>query len=423
MFFWIEIMKSPSRFFIGIAGTITVGFLATSSVQASPLNLQFLGQSIVPTGFIPSGPAGTVNGVSVPVGGLSGITYDPAGNNFYIISDDRSQNGPARFYTATINPTLFNVNGTNSGVTFTGVTPLLQTNGQTFPALSLDPEGIALVGSNLYISSEGEVSNNQILDPFVNRFALANGQQNDTLPIPNQFIPAPNSIPTTSGVRNNLALESLTTTPDQRFLFTASENALVQDGPAATPTNGSPSRILQYDLANGQPIAQFLYNTDPIALPPTIPSPVDVNGLVDLLALDNSGKRFLSLERSFSITTGTPGNTGYTVKIYEVSLEGATDISAFPSINGVSGIVAAQKTLLFDLTSLNIPIDNVEGITFGPYLPNGKRSIILVSDNNFTQFQFTQFLAFSVETVPEPSTLAGLLVIGCVVILVKKRES
>ncbi|MFN7338379.1 MAG: PEP-CTERM sorting domain-containing protein [bacterium] len=27
------------------------------------------------------------------------------------------------------------------------------------------------------------------------------------------------------------------------------------------------------------------------------------------------------------------------------------------------------------------------------------------------------------ETVPEPSTLAGLLVIGCGVILVKKRES
>lgn len=415
-------MKSPSRFFIGIAGTITVGFLATPSVQASSLNLQFLGQSIFPTGFIPAGPAGTVNGIPVPVGGLSGITYDQAANNFYIISDDRSQNGPARFYTATIDPTLFN--GGNSGVTFTGVTPLLRTNGQTFPALSLDLEGIALVGSNLYISSEGEVSNNQILDPFVNRFALANGQQNDTLAIPNQFIPAPNSIPTTSGVRNNLALESLTTTPDKRFLFTASENALVQDGLPATPTNGSPSRILQYNLANGQPIAQFLYNTDPVALPPNPPNTLNTNGLVDLLAFDNSGKRFLSLERSFSIRlTGTPGNTGYTVRIYEVSLEGATDISAFPSINGVPGIVAAQKTLLFDLTSLNIPIDNVEGITFGPDLPNGKRSIILVSDNNFSPIQFTQFLAFSVEAIPEPSTLAGLLVIGCGVILVKKRES
>lgn len=415
-------MRVRYRFLVGSVGTVAVGLLATPSVQASSFGLQFLGQSIFPTGFIPTGPAGSVNGTPVPVGGLSGITYDPATNNFYIISDDRSQNGPARFYTATIDPTLFN--GTNSGVTFTGVTALLQTNGQTFPALSLDPEGIALVGSHLYISSEGEVSNNRILNPFVNRFALANGQQNDTLAIPNQFIPAPNSIPTTSGVRNNLALESLTTTPDKRFLFTATENALVQDGLPATLTNGSPSRILQYDLATGQPIAQFLYNTDPVALPPNPSNAFNTNGLVDLLALDNSGKRFLSLERSFSVgATGTPGNTGNTVKIYEVSLEGATDISAFLSINGVPGIVAAQKTLLFDLTSLNIPIDNVEGITFGPNLPNGERSLILVSDNNFSPTQFTQFLAFSVETVPEPSTLAGLLAIGCGAILVKKRES
>jgi hypothetical protein len=414
-------MKLPSRFFIGVAGTVTVGLLATPSVQASSLNLQFLGQSTFPTGFIPAGPAGIVNGTPVPVGGLSGLTYDPASNNFYIISDDRSQNGPARFYTATIEPTLFNQNGTNNGVTFTGVTALLQANGQTFPALSLDPEGIALVGSNLYIASEGEVSNNRILDPFVNRFALTNGQQNNTLPIPNQFIPAPRSILATSGVRNNLALESLTTTPDQRFLFTATENALVQDGPMATLANGSPDRILQYDLGSGQAIAQYLYNTEPVALPPNPSTPFSTNGLVDLLALDNSGKRFLSLERSFSQgATGTPGNTGNTVKIYAVSLDGATDISGSSSINGVSGIVPATKTLLLDLTSLNIPIDNVEGISFGPDLPSGKRSLILVSDNNFSASQFTQFLAFSVETVPEPSTLAGLLAIGFAGFLVKR---
>jgi hypothetical protein len=417
-------MKFPSRFLIGVAGTVTAGLLPTPSVQASSFGLQFLGQSIFSTGFIPAGSAGTVNGIPAPVGGLSGLTYDPATNNFYMISDDRSQNAPARFYTAMIEPTLFNQNGTNNGVTFTGVTALLQANGQTFPALSLDPEGIALVGSNLYISSEGEVSNSRVLDPFVNRFALANGQQNNILPIPSQFIPAPRSILATSGVRNNLALESLTTTPDQRFLFTASENALVQDGPFATLTNGSPSRIVQYDLGSGQAIAQYLYNTAPVALPPNPSTPFNTNGLVDLLALDNSGKRFLSLERSVSPgATGTPGNTGNTVKIYAVSLDGATDISGFSSINGVSGIVPATKTLLLDLTSLNIPIDNVEGISFGPDLPNGKRSLILVSDNNFSPAQFTQFLAFSVETVPEPSTIAGLLAIGCGGFLVKRGRS
>ncbi len=48
----------------------------------------------------------------------------------------------------------------------------------------------------------------------------------------------------------------------------------------------------------------------------------------------------------------------------------------------------AKKTLLYDFKwakdflSQEI-IDNIEGITFGPTLPNGNQSIILISDNNF----------------------------------------
>lgn len=39
--------------------------------------------------------------------------------------------------------------------------------------------------------------------------------------------------------------------------------------------------------------------------------------------------------------------------------------------------------------------DNIEGMTFGPILPTGERSFILVSANNFSpDGQFTQFLAF-----------------------------
>ncbi|UXE64571.1 MAG: esterase-like activity of phytase family protein [Woronichinia naegeliana WA131] len=80
--------------------------------------------------------------------------------------------------------------------------------------------------------------------------------------------------------------------------------------------------------------------------------------------------------------------------------------------SGTAGIIPAKKTLLLDLTSLGIPIDNVEGITFGSTLPNGERSLILVSDNNFSSTQFTQFLAFGVQSVPEPTTTVGLLVLG-----------
>src|SRR4051812_14213877 len=36
------------------------------------------------------------------VGGLSGIDYDAKNNRYFMISDDRSDKNPARFYTATI---------------------------------------------------------------------------------------------------------------------------------------------------------------------------------------------------------------------------------------------------------------------------------------------------------------------------------
>jgi hypothetical protein len=42
-------------------------------------------------------------------------------------------------------------------------------------------------------------------------------------------------------------------------------------------------------------------------------------------------------------------------------------------------------------------LDNIEGITFGPRLRTGERTLILVSDNNFSAIQFTQFLAFAIR--------------------------
>ena len=112
------------------------------------------------------------------------------------------------------------------------------------------------------------------------------------------------------------------------------------------------------------------------------------------------------------------------MKIFQVSLAGASNIINNNSLiaSGTSGIIPAQKTLLFDLTDLNIPIDNVEGITFGKTLPNGKRSLILVSDNNFAPTQFTQFLAFEIESVPESSTVLGIVAVGIGGFLVFKKR-
>jgi hypothetical protein len=118
--------------------------------------------------------------------------------------------------------------------------------------------------------------------------------------------------------------------------------------------------------------------TDPVAEPPVPATQFSVNGIVELLPLNN--QFLIAMERSFSV--GAAG-TGNTIRIYEVALPGSGG--------------TAQKTLLLDLDELGIPLDNVEGMTFGPRLPDGRRSIVLVSDNNFAASQFTQFLLFAVE--------------------------
>ncbi|MDM9585259.1 phytase [Nostoc sp. GT001] len=366
-------------------------------------NVRFVGQSTFATGFIPAGTAGTVNGTPTPLGGLSGVTYDAVNNRYYAISDDRSQFSPARFYTFTA----------DTEVAFTNVTPLKDSNGNLFATFSVDPEGIALTNNGtVFISSEGEVNPGagRVSDPFIKEFSLTTGQEIGSLFVPSKFLPVVEDTNSngiidagdtqTSGVYNNLAFESLTITPDQKTLFTATENALSQDGLRASLSSGSPSRILQYNLVSGQPEKEYLYITDAISEAPNPSTGFADNGLTDLLAIDNRGT-LLALERSFA------QGVGNTIKIYEVSLQGATDISFYDSLNNLSTeqlatIKPAQKRLLLNLNDLNLPngTDNIEGITFGPKLADGSQSIVLVSDNNFNQSQFTQILTLDADLVP-----------------------
>ncbi|MDZ8053280.1 MAG: phytase [Aulosira sp. ZfuVER01] len=367
----------------------------------------FIGQTILPTGFIPSGVAGTVNGVEAVLGGLSGVAYDATKNQFYAIADDRSQFAPARFYTFTTDPASI----ATTGVNFTNVTPLKDTNGNLFALNSIDPEGIALTNNGtVFISSEGEVNPGvgRVTNPFIKEFSLTTGQEVRSLSVPKKFLPVVQDTNAngvvdagdtqTAGVYNNLAFESLTITPDQKTLFTATENALFQDGPKVSPTTGSRSRILQYNLVTGQPEKEYLYITDASVTPNPATGATD-NGLVDLLAIDNRGT-LLALERSFA------QGVGNTIKIYEISLQGATDISSIDSLSSLSetqiaAIAPTQKRLLLNLNDLNLPTgtDNIEGIAFGPKLADSRQSIVLVSDNNFNTSQFTQILTLNADLV------------------------
>ena len=351
---------------------VLAALLTAGAAQAAPeVELEFLGEQIIPTGTQFQG---------TPFGGLSGLAYDERRNLFYAFSDDQVN---VRFYTLRIG-----VSGGVPAVQIVGVTTIRDGSGQPFAPQTVDPEGLALTKDDtLVLTSEGFA--NRLIDPWVREFSL-DGRQLGALPVPEPFLP---NAAGTRGVRLNLGFESAGAPPNGRFVFTGTEGALVQDGPPATVGAGSPARLLRYNLQNGRLDRQYVYWTDPIAEPPVPPTQFAVNGLVELLPLNN--QFLLAMERSFSV--GVPC-TGNTIKLYSVELPGADDVNGFDSLATLlAGLEPVTKTLLLDLDAIGRPLDNVEGMAFGADLPDGRRSLVLVSDNNFAPAQFTQFLLFAVS--------------------------
>ena len=325
------------------------------------------------------------------VGGLSGLTYDRQRDRFYAISDDRGEQAPARFYTLKLNLDKTNPQQVKfKQVDITDVTLLKNSNGETYPRGETDTEAIALTPqSSVFISSEGDRNKN--IPPFINEFDLKTGKVKQALPIPQRYLPNTES---KRGVQNNLAFEGITLSPTGTLpasgealrLFAATESALIQDKEVAKVGNngkipGAKNRWLHYLLSDrAEIISEHLYQLD------SPPLGAIEHGLPEIQSIDTSG-HFLTLERSF-------GLFGFRAKLFQTTMAGATDTSKIASFKGNTTIQPIQKQLAFDLQQLNIYIDNLEGMALGSRLPDGSQTLLLVSDNNFSSRQITQFLLF-----------------------------
>lgn len=258
---------------------------------------------------------------------------------------------------------------------------------------ALDSEGLAITAdSRLFVSSEGLPNAQPRVPPGIYEYSRSRFVR--ALQVPEKFMQPPDG-PIVRGVRANAAFESLTLTPDNRSLFTATESAIFQDGPAADFDHGARSRIIQYEARDGTfvPRHEFAYEVDAIARP-DFTAQFRINGLVELLAFSDTD--LLSMERSY--TEESPdGRRMNRIRIYRISLQGATDVSGLGSLQGAPGIVPARKKLLVDFSALRglsqglRSLDNFEGLTFGPRGPGGGR-LITVSDDNFSALQRTVFL-------------------------------
>jgi hypothetical protein len=314
------------------------------------------------------------------------------GNELLAVSDDRTT---PRFLTLSIEL------GMGLRIEPTGSTRLETAATRSGAPAMLDTEGVTLVSdSRLIVASEGD---GQRRPPGLFEYDL-HGRFVALLPIPRKFVPDTRGAQT-RGVRQNLAFESLTSLPDGR-VYTGTEAPLVQDDNLPTASQGGWSRLLEL-VPSGRgwrPARELAYPLEP--LPPLAASFGDqtsITGLVDLVAM--STDRFLAMERSYiGGRGGGQGRNANGIRVFEVNIAGADDIAHVGSLRYLRTVRGVHKTLVLDLAELAPQLgprlknlENFEGMCYGPTLPDGNASVILVSDDNFSPHQSTVFLLFRIR--------------------------
>ncbi len=324
------------------------------------------------------------------VGGLSGIDRDPRDDRYVLISDDRSRLSPTRFYTARL---AIDASGFHDARLET-VVALRRPDGSLYPPDAADAEAIRFdpATRTLWWTSEGlrqpARGPSGLIDPFVRRSAL-DGAYLGEVPLDPMF-----HITTADrGPRDNLVFEGLTLSADAASLWVAMEAPLLQDGPMPTMRAGAWSRLSRHDRQPsggfGALALQLAYRIDPIPSNGAWTSAFAQTGVSEILAVDAT--HLFVLERAFVL------GPRWRIRLFEAGLDGATDVARIDSLDAADGtFVPTTKALVLDFDELGVPIDNLEGMCFGPTLPNGHRTLVLVSDDNFDSRQVTELLAFEI---------------------------
>ncbi|MDH7801575.1 MULTISPECIES: esterase-like activity of phytase family protein [unclassified Rhizobium] len=343
-------------------------FAALPVAAQTPPAPTFLGQIVVPSGL-------SINGVAF--GGISDLTFDSQTGRYLAISDDRVENGPARYYELELAVTKGAVS-----LNIAAMHELKDETGAAFASKGIDAEGIALdrKGGKLYWSSERDLKNQPAL--YVSDIDGGNVKR---LELPDAYLIDDAK---TKGVQNNLGFEGLTLASGR--LIAATENALIQDGQKATPQAGSPARILVIDTATLKPVAEHVYVTEAISKTPTAAAEpkYNDNGLSAMEALPDG--RFVAVERNFA------SGVGNHIRFFIADFSGAENILGKDKIDAAN-VRSVSKTPWFEINEgdFGLDIDNIESFAFGPVV-DGKQLFFIASDDNFNPQQFTQFVAFAV---------------------------
>jgi hypothetical protein len=248
--------------------------------------------------------------------------------------------------------------------------------------LRYDPEGVRILpDGNLLVCDE--------YGPFIHVFS-PEGRRLRRIEIPRLFeIDKPAADKKTETNQNtrgrvtNKGFEGLALSPDGTKAYAVLQAPLIQDG----GRSGRFVRLLEVELSTGR-TRQF-----------AIQRPDNNAEYNEILAIDQS--RFLLIERD-----GTAGEKSRKKLIVIADISNASDVSSLQTLHD-KPLPPATRTVstrpvinllnpAYGLAGKNFP-EKVEALTFGPTLPDGRRTLLVGTDNDMDPSEPTFIWVFAVQ--------------------------
>lgn len=335
------------------------------------------------------------------LGGFSGVEY--LGDDRYLVLSDRGPGDGIANYSCRVHQVRISRGGAASNgfeVELVATTLLRDAKGQNLVGLAsaidgqcaanslrFDPEGIR--GGR-----DGMIWLSDEYGPSMVGFD-AKGRRERELKLPAHFgiacmnaEPGKEDLLNRCGRQENRGLEGLAISPDGKKLYGLMQGPLLQDGARDDKglRAGSYCRIVEIEIASNA-TREFLYALDHPSL-----------GLNEIVAMGD--EQFLVIERD-----GKEGKEATAKKIYRIDLRNAPTIEGTECLpaNGLATDVCVKKQLLIDLLDPKFGLagekfpQKVEGLSFGPTLLDGRRLLVVCTDNDFMGEKASWFYFFAVR--------------------------
>jgi hypothetical protein len=216
-----------------------------------------------------------------------------------------------------------------------------------------------------------------------------------------------------AGKRTNRGFEGLAISPDGKYAYAMLQSAMLDEGGGS----GNFNRIVKFDTATGQAVAQYAYEMKRAS---------QGQGISALVAINDH--EFYVLERNNrGVGVGATLATA-DKEIYRINLSGATDVSGVDlDAPGAVFTKVGKSAQVLDLDANTLPAlgnkspEKWEGLAIGPQLTDGSFLLLTGTDNDYsvtqngTGTQFDVYFDFS-QTDPYASSIQCPLgtTIGCV---------